>query len=78
MVQITDTTVKKKKSGIASWYYIVTNKLEKERKMNSPRTKQHPDFYRDKPHIPTQSQCLQKSCFLAGAPLDNCIFVHID
>jgi hypothetical protein len=38
--------------------------------INSPRTKQH--IY--KPHIPTHNQSLQKSCFLALTPIDNCIF----
>ena len=30
-----------------------------------------------KPHKPTRNQSLQKSCFLANAPLNNCIFVSI-
>ena len=51
------------------------NLLLKDRKrkneiMNSQRTKQHIC----KPHKPTHDRSLQKSCFLADAPTDNCIF----
>jgi hypothetical protein len=39
--------------------------------MNSQRSKQHIC----KPLKPTRNPSLQKSCFLANAPVDNCIFV---
>jgi len=42
--------------------------------MNSQRTKQHIR----KPRHTSQSFSLQKSCFLADAPEDNCIFVDIN
>jgi len=38
---------------------------------NSRPTKQHIC----KPLQPTRNQSLQKSCFLANTPVDNCIFV---
>jgi len=46
------------------------DKKNKNNIMKSQRTKQHIC----KPHKPTLDQSLQKSCFLADAPEDNCTF----
>lgn len=61
---------KKRHSG----QFATLRQKKKNEIMNIQCTKQHPDFYRDKPHKPTHNRSLQKSCFLADTSTDICIF----
>lgn len=64
-----DYKIAESSAKVTAITYNLLHKRKKD-KMNSSHSTQ----YICRPHKPTRDLSLQKGCFLAGAPTDNCIF----